>query len=335
MSSVRIENLSKSYGTNKVLDNISLEIENGKFITLLGPSGCGKSTLLRCIAGLNEVDDGKVYFDGEDVTEEISQKRNIGMVFQNYALFPNLTVKENVAFGLRVRKASNNTIEAEVAKYIKLVDLEGKEESFPHQLSGGQRQRVALARALVLKPRILLLDEPLSALDAKIRKSLRLQIRSIQKDLNITTVFVTHDQEEALIISDEIFVMNGGKIAQQGTAESIYTKPVDSFVAGFIGNYNIMSGEFLSACSKVMYTDEYAIRPEVIRIGDSAAADSEIVMNGMVTDVILLGSVMRYAVMVMNREVIVDTLNEHEDRVLKLGEKVILSVPEQMIQKIG
>ncbi|MGU3842486.1 ABC transporter ATP-binding protein, partial [Vibrio diabolicus] len=201
------KNLTKRFGDNTVFEDIHFNIEQGEFITLLGPSGCGKSTLLRSLAGLNPVDGGEIWVNGEDITHQVPQERGIGMVFQSYALFPNMTVEGNIAFGLKMKKLANDDIRREVAKVIKLVDLAGKEKHYPHQLSGGQRQRVALARALVVKPRILLLDEPLSALDAKIRKHLRQQIRDIQKEMNLTTIFVTHDQEEAMIMSDRIFLM--------------------------------------------------------------------------------------------------------------------------------
>lgn len=205
MSYVTANNLTKCFGDNTVFEDIGFTIEQGEFVTLLGPSGCGKSTLLRSIAGLNSIDSGEIWVQGENITRHSPQKRGIGMVFQSYALFPNMTVEGNIAFGLKMKKLCGDEIKREVKRVIELVDSEGKEKHYPHQLSGGQRQRVALARALVVKPRILLLDEPLSALDAKIRKHLRQQIRDIQKEMNLTTIFVTHDQEEAMIMSDRIF----------------------------------------------------------------------------------------------------------------------------------
>jgi len=240
MSYVSVTQLTKRFGENTVFEDIDFTIEQGEFVTLLGPSGCGKSTLLRSLAGLNPVDSGVIAVDGEDITHQAPQQRGIGMVFQSYALFPNMTVFDNIAFGLKMKKLAADQIATDVAKVIALVDLQGKEQHYPHQLSGGQRQRVALARALVVRPRILLLDEPLSALDAKIRKRLRQQIRDIQKELNLTTVFVTHDQEEAMTMSDRIFLMNKGEIVQQGSPESIYTQPANEFVAGFMGHYNLV-----------------------------------------------------------------------------------------------
>lgn len=205
MSYVIAENLSKSFGQNQVFSNIQFTIEKGEFITLLGPSGCGKSTLLRCIAGLEQPDNGDLYINRQNITHQAAQQRGVGMVFQSYALFPNMTVEDNIAFGLKMRKVNSTERNKAVADVIEMVELQGKEQQFPHQLSGGQRQRVALARALVMKPQILLLDEPLSALDARIRKHLRQQIRHIQRELKLTTIFVTHDQDEAMIMSDRIF----------------------------------------------------------------------------------------------------------------------------------
>ena len=200
MSFVEIKNLEKSFGDTKVLKKLNLNIEEGEFITLLGPSGCGKSTLLRCIAGLNSIDRGEIFIDEKDMTNVIPKDRNIGMVFQNYALFPNMTVWENIEFGLKMKKEKN--YDEKIKNIIDMVELNGKENYYPNELSGGQQQRVAFARALITRPKILLLDESLSALDAKIRKSLRDKLRKIQKQLGITTIFVTHDQEEALAVSD-------------------------------------------------------------------------------------------------------------------------------------
>lgn len=241
MSFVEIKNLEKSFGDTKVLKKLNLNIEEGEFITLLGPSGCGKSTLLRCIAGLNSIDRGEIFIDEKDMTNVIPKDRNIGMVFQNYALFPNMTVWENIEFGLKMKKEKN--YDEKIKNIIDMVELNGKENYYPNELSGGQQQRVAFARALITRPKILLLDESLSALDAKIRKSLRDKLRKIQKQLGITTIFVTHDQEEALAVSDRVFVMNKGEISQSGTPEEIYTNPANEFMVDFIGNYNIFKGE--------------------------------------------------------------------------------------------
>ncbi|MBL0953123.1 MAG: ABC transporter ATP-binding protein, partial [Pseudomonas sp.] len=223
MSFLHIQNLHKSYGPTRIFTDINIEIGQGQFITLLGPSGCGKSTLLRCIAGLTEVDGGQILLGGEDLVPVAPQKRGIGMVFQSYALFPNMTVQQNVAFGLRMQKVPAAEASKRVAEVLELVELNDYANRYPQQLSGGQCQRVALARSLVTRPRLLLLDEPLSALDARIRKHLREQIRAIQRELGLTTIFVTHDQEEALVLSDRIVLMNGGQIVQSGDAETLYT----------------------------------------------------------------------------------------------------------------
>ena len=241
MPYLKIKHLKKSYGDKVIFDNIEFSAKKGEFVTLLGPSGCGKSTLLRCIAGLSSIDVGKIFLADKDITKLSPQKRNIGMVFQNYALFPNLNVFENIAFGLKIKKFHKKEIEKRVKKMLKLVELEDFSKSYPHSLSGGQAQRVALARSLITKPDLLLLDEPLSALDAKIRKHLRVQIKAIQKELNLTTIFVTHDQEEALELSDRIILMHQGEILQNSDAQNLYLLPKNHFVASFIGNYNILS----------------------------------------------------------------------------------------------
>ena len=243
MSFVSVEHLQKTYSGTPVFSDINFTISKGEFVTLLGPSGCGKSTLLRCIAGLTPVDDGKILLDGQDIVPLNPQKRGIGMVFQSYALFPNMTVEQNVAFGLRMQKVNANDSQKRVAEVLQLVELNDFAKRYPHQLSGGQCQRVALARSLVTRPRLLLLDEPLSALDARIRKHLREQIRQIQRELGLTTIFVTHDQEEALTLSDRIAVMSAGKILQIGTPTDIYEHPKHRFVAQFIGDINFLPGQ--------------------------------------------------------------------------------------------
>jgi len=261
MSYVIAENLTKSFGSNQVFADIQFTIEKGEFITLLGPSGCGKSTLLRCIAGLEQPNSGELYINRKNITHQPAQQRGVGMVFQSYALFPNMTVADNIAFGLKMRKIDSNERAKAVAEVIEMVELQGKEQQFPHQLSGGQRQRVALARALVMKPQILLLDEPLSALDARIRKHLRQQIRHIQRELGLTTIFVTHDQDEAMIMSDRIFLMNKGQIVQSDTAENIYTQPATEFVARFMGHYNLVDAHKANAMLGVNLQGTLAIRP--------------------------------------------------------------------------
>jgi spermidine/putrescine transport system ATP-binding protein len=243
VSDVELRGVSKTFGDVRAVDDVSLEVQAGEFVSLLGPSGCGKTTTLRLIAGFERITSGDIFIGGENVTAKPSYQRNIGMVFQHYALFPHMTVDENVAFGLRMRRVSGADTARRVAGVLDLLQLSGFGSRYPHQLSGGQQQRVALARALVIKPKILLLDEPLSNLDAKLREQMRVEIRLVQRQVGITTVFVTHDQEEALVMSDRIAVMNHGKIVQCGTPLDIYQRPAHSFVAGFIGQSNLLWGE--------------------------------------------------------------------------------------------
>ena len=242
---IRVENISKTFmhnimGEITAVDNVDLEIKPGELLTLLGPSGCGKTTTLRIIAGFETPDAGRIHIGGDDVTEQMANRRNIGFVFQNYALFPHLSIFENVAYGLRVQKMPLREIRQAVSDVLKLVGLEGYDDQFPNQISGGQQQRVALARAIVIKPRVLLFDEPLSNLDAKLRVHTRSEIRRLQKSLRITTVYVTHDQEEAMAISDRIVVMNKGEIEQFGTAEELYFSPGTEFVAKFIDRKSVV-----------------------------------------------------------------------------------------------
>jgi sulfate/thiosulfate transport system ATP-binding protein len=235
-----VENVSKQFGSFKAVDDVNLEIESGSLVALLGPSGSGKSTLLRLISGLEMPDSGKIFLTGKDATYQSVQDRNIGFVFQHYALFKHLTVRKNVAFGLELRKAPKAKIKARVEQLLELVQLSGLGDRYPSQLSGGQRQRVALARALAVEPNVLLLDEPFGALDAKVRKDLRAWLRRLHDEVHVTTVFVTHDQEEAMEVSDEIVVMNKGRVEQVGTPASIYDHPASAFVMSFIGPVNVL-----------------------------------------------------------------------------------------------
>ncbi|MFJ4219740.1 ABC transporter ATP-binding protein [Curtobacterium luteum] len=242
-ATVELDAVEKHYGAHRALAGLSLTVRPGEFLSLLGPSGCGKTTALRALAGLEAVDAGTIRIDGEDVSTVPVNRRDIGMVFQQYSLFPHMTVRQNVAFGLEMRKVPAAARRERVIDALDMVHLADFADRFPHQLSGGQQQRVALARALVTRPRVLLLDEPLSALDAKVRVSLRDEIRRIQSDLGITTVFVTHDQEEALAVSDRIAVMNAGDIEQIGTPEELYSAPTSAFTADFVGQSNRMRGD--------------------------------------------------------------------------------------------
>ncbi|MBC3954312.1 MULTISPECIES: ABC transporter ATP-binding protein [Pseudomonas] len=320
MSFVSIENLQKSYASTAVFSDINCSIGKGEFVTLLGPSGCGKSTLLRCIAGLTSVNSGRILLDGQDLVPLTPQKRNIGMVFQSYALFPNMTVEQNVAFGLRMQKVSTDDSQKRVAEILKLVELQDFAKRYPHQMSGGQCQRVALARSLVTRPRLLLLDEPLSALDARIRKHLREQIRAIQRELGLTTIFVTHDQEEALTMSDRIFLMNQGRIVQSGDAETLYTAPVDAFAAGFIGNYNLLEADDASRLMQRPINSRIAIRPESIQLSLTGE------LEGQVRSHSLLGNVIRYRVQARGVELVVDVLNRSADDLHPDGRRVTLNI---------
>ncbi|MBX8515421.1 ABC transporter ATP-binding protein [Pseudomonas cichorii] len=329
MSFVSIENLQKSYSSTAVFSDINCAIERGEFVTLLGPSGCGKSTLLRCIAGLTSVNSGRILLDGQDLVPVTPQKRNIGMVFQSYALFPNMTVEQNVAFGLRIQKVNADDVQKRVAEVLKLVELTDFASRYPHQMSGGQCQRVALARSLVTRPRLLLLDEPLSALDARIRKHLREQIRAIQRELGLTTIFVTHDQEEALTMSDRIFLMNQGRIVQSGDAETLYTSPANVFAAGFIGNYNLLEPDDASRLMQRPINTRVAIRPEAIQLSVTGALEGEVLSHS------LLGNVIRYRVQARDVELVVDVLNRSAKDLHPNGQRVSLNIELSALCEVG
>ncbi|MFJ8244299.1 ABC transporter ATP-binding protein [Peribacillus asahii] len=332
MSYVTIDQVTKGYENQVVLNNISLTLKKGEFATLLGQSGCGKSTLLRSIAGLEGVDSGRILIDGKDITNLSPRQREVGMVFQSYALFPNMSVFDNISYGLRMKKVKN--IKSRVTKMIDMVDLTGKEESYPHQLSGGQQQRVALARALVMEPKVLLLDEPLSALDAKIRKNLQKELRRIQKELDITTIFVTHDQEEAMTMSDRIFVMNKGNVVQSGSPSEIYTSPVNTFVAKFIGNYNVCNMEIFRKLihSTELRGNDVAIRPEVLQLAPVGEERLDLQENwrikGVIKDVSMTGNVLRYEVETEESSFHVDYLH-HQGTMFERGTCVQMFLPKK------
>ena len=329
MSFLSIRGLHKRYAATPIFSDINCEIAQGEFVTLLGPSGCGKSTLLRCIAGLTEVNGGQILLDGQDLVPISPQQRGIGMVFQSYALFPNMSVAQNVAFGLRMQKVAPAESAQRVDDALRMVELHEFANRYPQQLSGGQCQRVALARSLVTRPRVLLLDEPLSALDARIRKHLREQIRSIQQELGLTTIFVTHDQEEALVMSDRIFLMNAGKIIQSGAAETLYTAPVDAFAAGFIGNYNLLDAEAASRLLQRPINSRVAIRPESIQLDANGTIDAQVRSHS------LLGNVIRYRVEAYGVELLVDVLNRSPADLLHNGQAIALHIEAQAIQEVA
>ena len=267
MAIIEIRNLAKTYGTVKAVDDISLDIEAGEFITLLGPSGSGKTTVLRMIAGFEDPDSGTIHLNGAEITHLPPFDREVNTVFQDYALFPHMTVQDNVEYGLRTRKVPKAERAEQARQAIASVKLEHARERLPHQLSGGQRQRIALARTLVLRPKVLLLDEPLGALDRQLREEMQVELKSIQREAGITFVFVTHDQEEAMRMSDRIVIFNEGRIEQVGTPEQVYERPTTKFVAGFLGSANIVSGE--SAQKLFGHSKTVSIRPERIRLQPS------------------------------------------------------------------
>jgi len=245
-ASLEINNLTKIFGRLLAVDQVSLKVRSGEFLTLLGPSGCGKTTTLMMIAGFILPSDGKILIDNKDITLVPPHKRNVGMVFQNYALFPHMTVFKNISFSLRIRRTHKEVLAKEVSEALNLVQLNRLADRYPHQLSGGQQQRVALARALVFKPRVLLMDEPLGALDKKLREHMQLEIKHLQKTLNMTVIYVTHDQDEALTMSDRIAVLNSGRIEQLGSPKELYENPKNRFVADFIGESNFLHGKIIN-----------------------------------------------------------------------------------------
>lgn len=334
-ASLKIENLSKVYDKNIALNNVNLEIKAGEFVCLLGPSGCGKSTFLRLIAGLDTPSHGKIIIGGRDATKLPASMRNFGIMFQSYALFPNLTAFENVAYGLRNKKIRKKDIQARVDRLFDMIRLSGAKNRLPAQLSGGEQQRVALARALATEPDFLLLDEPLSALDAKVRLSLRREICQIQRELNLTTIMVTHDQDEALTMADRIVVMNKACIMQTGTPQQVYNHPENPFVADFIGSIN-----FIEPAEGAIYGlvtgEEAAIRPEKIRLSRTRSAQS---IGATVMGCEFRGSFYRVTVRVshlMHDDLLLDVdvpAALASALHLAMGEKVYLTLPqEDMLQ---
>lgn len=331
MAYIHFDNVVKRFGDNTVLDHITMDVEQGSLVTLLGPSGCGKSTLLRCLAGLETVSEGRIYLDGADVTDVPASRRNIGMVFQQYSLFPNMSVEQNIAFGLKMQKKPESEIREEVRRAVALVELEGKEKEYPASLSGGQQQRVALARSIVTKPKVLLLDEPLSAIDAKLRKALQLRIREIHRELHLTTIFVTHDQDEAMVMSDVIQLFHAGRIEQAGSPVSVYTAPVSTFAAGFIGSYNQIDGATFRRLSGRDYPADktVAIRPETITLSREKPEETDCCqLRGKVLRNTPRGNVLRYDIQVEDTILWVDALFR-SFHMFEDGEELWLTIPER------
>ncbi|MHB8893395.1 MAG: ABC transporter ATP-binding protein [Candidatus Limnocylindrales bacterium] len=344
MSFLVLEGVHKQFpGGVTAVEDFNLAAARGEFVSFLGPSGCGKTTTLRMIAGFERATAGTITIDGREVTNVPPNRRNVGMVFQAYALFPNMDVLDNIGFGLRVRGRPRAEIRKRAAELLELVHLEGRGDRYPYQLSGGQQQRVALARALAFEPQVLLLDEPLSALDAKIRVSLRGEIRAIQRQLGITTVYVTHDQEEALSLSDRVVVMSEGRIEQIGTPFEVYNTPSTPFVARFVGTLSTVTGSVIDAGdgrARVAGSDitvtggltgtgsrvSIALRPESLKLGDAGGANR---LAGEVVDVTFLGSIVRVRVRLPEDAgtVSIDTFNNPSQPPPSIGEAVAVSFP--------
>jgi ABC-type Fe3+/spermidine/putrescine transport system ATPase subunit len=343
---VRLERITKRFGHTVAVDGVSLHVEEGSFTTLLGPSGCGKTTLLRTLAGFYRPDAGDVFLRGVRITDVPAHRRNTAMVFQEYALFPHMTVGENVGYGLRLRRVPAPEAVRRRGQVLELVGLIGQERKFPHQLSGGQQQRVALARALVVEPEVLLLDEPLSNLDAKLRIRVRSEIRALQQQLGKTTVYVTHDQEEALAISDRIAVMERGRIQQLGTPLQIYHHPANRFVADFVGLANFIEGEMsgpgqVRAGGVTFAVPDGArdagpvtvvLRPEAIRLHAHAPAGAPNVLRGRITAMSFLGTLARYWIDAHGLPWIVDVPSPGEG--VMRGE-VFLEIPRERIHLLA
>jgi putative spermidine/putrescine transport system ATP-binding protein len=357
---LELDNVSKSYGAVPAVRSVSLAIERGELVSFLGPSGCGKTTTLRLIAGLELPTAGTICIAGDDVTHLPTNRRNVGLVFQNYALFPNMTVADNVAFGLRIARRPDEEIRQRVREMLALIKLESFGPRYPHQLSGGQQQRVALARALAVRPRVLLLDEPLSALDARIRVDLREEIRAIQRALQITTIYVTHDQEEALSLSDRVAVMNDGRAEQVGPPAEIYHHPATAFVAAFVGTLNRLDatvrqpeqGRLAVADQEIFAASPLAaelagrsvqlgLRPESLALNGAGTAhaspngedgsEGANRLRGKVEAVTFLGSVLRVELGLGDATLLVDTLNQPGRLPPRIGETAEVTFPREAV----
>ena len=342
MGFLDIVGLHKQFGDMTAVHNFSLDVRQGEFISLLGPSGCGKTTALRMIAGFEPPTAGRIALNGRDITAQPPNRRNIGMVFQSYALFPNMTVADNVAFGLKLKGRTAEDARRRAGELLELIQLPDKGRNYPYQLSGGQQQRVALARALAIEPQVLLLDEPLSALDAKIRVELRAEIRRIQQQLHITTLYVTHDQEEAMSLSDRVVVMKQGHIEQVGAPFEIYNYPKTAFAAHFVGQLNVLPATVVDAAAGRVALDgqelrvegalvaaagqpvKLAVRPEELELG---AAEGHNNLRGAVESITFLGSIVRVRVAVGPTYVIADLFNERLLELPRVGDAVTINFP--------
>lgn len=334
---VKLENFKKSYGKKEVIKNVNLEVYEDEFLTFLGSSGCGKTTILRSISGLDKPTSGKVYIDNEDVTDLEPPLRKVNTIFQNYALFPLMTIYDNIAFGLKMKKVPKDEIDKRVKEMLELVHLVGYEKRYPRELSGGEQQRVSLARGLINKPKVLLLDEPLSALDLKLRKEMQIELKRLQRKLKITFIYVTHDQDEALSMSDRIAIVKNGKIEQIDTPENIYNKPSSLYVASFIGDANIIDSKIEKIDDKRIYLDnnitvvnnnkfkcedkvKIVIRPENIKVSNNIKKDNS--LNGIVNELIYDGA--NTKLMVKVNELILKVLVFGNDKKYKLGDDISL-----------
>jgi iron(III) transport system ATP-binding protein len=348
---LQIENVSAAYGALKVLDDVNLDIQPGEFFALLGPSGCGKTTLLRLIAGFADNEAGRIVVGGKDISNLPPWKRDVGMVFQSYALWPHMSVASNVAFGLEERRVSRDNVRRRVAAALAFVGLSDLADRRPSQLSGGQQQRVALARTIAIEPKVLLLDEPLSNLDAKLRIQVRRELRLLQKRLGLTTIIVTHDQEEANTISDRVAVMNGGKIQQVGTPTELYERPANLFVAQFLGTANVLEGRVASMNGQRMFEVGNGLSlpiPATAEVPDGArmvfrpqhaslsinrpSAPGDAAIPGIVSDREFLGSIVRYAVRIGVSEVWIDTPFESGEQLLAPATPVYVSVTPELLR---
>jgi putative spermidine/putrescine transport system ATP-binding protein len=348
MAFLELNNVRKSFGAVNAVESFNLKVERGELVSFLGPSGCGKTTTLRMIAGFELPTSGTVSINGADVTNKPPQKRNTGMVFQSYALFPNMNIAENIGFGLKIAGKSSDSVKKRAEEMLALIHMPGLGNRYPYQLSGGQQQRVALARALAFQPQVLLLDEPLSALDAKIRVSLRQEIRSIQQKLGITTVYVTHDQEEALSMSDRVVVMNNGRAEQIGTPFEIYNFPTTEFVAQFVGTLNSLTAEVRDVAQKRLAVDgqeitsahpldgaelgekvSVSIRPERISFhGELQKANQ---MDCTVENIAFLGSIVRIQVRTGTNVFYMDTFNNPFLELPKVGDKIKITFSAEAV----